>query len=104
MQSSGLRAACTSGSPSGFISKARTILGTWRSRRPSEAEGVEQPILFHYLADQAECAAMVGTLFDAMARGILTVKGVQTFPLAQAGVAHEALESRQPSGPIALVP
>jgi hypothetical protein len=47
---------------------------------------------------------MVATLFDAMARGILAVEGVQRFPLTHAGAAQEVLESRRATGPIVLVP
>jgi NADPH2:quinone reductase len=65
---------------------------------------VSRPILFHYLADRAEREAMVAALFDTIERGILTVEGVRSFPLTEAGAAHEVLESRRATGPIVLVP
>jgi NADPH:quinone reductase len=74
------------------------------SRLAAGSHTVSRPILFHYLADCAERDAMVATLFDAMARGILTVDGVHRFPLAHAGAAQEILESRHATGPIVLVP
>jgi NADPH2:quinone reductase len=74
------------------------------SRLAMGSHTVSRPILFHYLADRAERDAMVATLFDAMARRILTVEGVQRFPLTHAGAAQEVLESRRATGPIILVP
>ena len=74
------------------------------SRLAAGSHTVSRPILFHYLADRAEREAMVATLFDAMARGALTVEGVQRFPLAHAGAAQEVLKSRHATGPVILVP
>lgn len=47
--------------------------------------------------------AMVATLFDALARGILAKEGVQSFPLNQAGATHEAIELRRVTSSIAPV-
>jgi NADPH:quinone reductase len=74
------------------------------SRLAVGSHAVSRPILFHYLIDPVVRDTMVGALFDAIARGALTVEGIQSFPLAQAGVAHEALESRLATGPIVLLP
>ena len=74
------------------------------SRLAAGSLTVSRPILFHYLGDRAERDAMVATLFDTTARGVLTVEGVQRFPLAHAGAAQEVLESRRATGPIVLVP
>jgi NADPH:quinone reductase len=74
------------------------------SRLAMGSHTVSRPILFHYLTDRLERGAMVATLFDAMARGILTAECIQTFPMAHAGAAQEILESRHPTGPIVLVP
>jgi NADPH2:quinone reductase len=74
------------------------------SRLAMGSHTVSRPILFHYLADRADRDVMVAAVFDKMARGILTVEGVQRFSLAHAGAAQEALESRRATGPIVLVP
>jgi NADPH2:quinone reductase len=73
------------------------------SRLAMRSSTVSRPILFHYLADRSERDAMVAALFDALARGILTIEGCQSFPLARAGAAHEALESRRATGPVILL-
>lgn len=74
------------------------------SRLAAGSHTVSRPIVFHYLAVRAERDAMVAVLFDRLARGVFTIEGGQSFPLAQAGAAHEALESRRVTGPIVLVP
>jgi NADPH2:quinone reductase len=74
------------------------------SRLAAGSLTVSRPILFHYLTNRDERDAMVATLFDTIARGVLTVAGVRSFPLADAGAAHEVLESRRATGPIVLVP
>jgi len=42
--------------------------------------------------------------FDAVLDGSLTVRLAGTYPLAEAGKAHEALESRTVQGKLLLVP
>lgn len=74
------------------------------SRLASRSTTVSRPILFHYLVDRTERDAMASALFDSLARGVLTAGTVKTFPLAQAGAAHEELESRRATGPIVLLP
>jgi hypothetical protein len=46
----------------------------------------------------------VGALFDALAREVITVEGVETFALGDARAAHELLESRRSRGPLILTP
>lgn len=73
------------------------------SRLAARSNTVSRPILFHYLAECSKRDAMVAALFDALARGILTLAVGKSFPLAQAGAAHEELESRRATGPIILL-
>ena len=47
---------------------------------------------------------MAKALFDALARGVLTVGRGRSFALAEAGAAHEALQSRRVTEAIVLVP
>jgi NADPH:quinone reductase len=56
-----------------------------------------------YLAERSERDALVLALFDALRRGILTIKVGKSVPLARAGAAHEELESRRATGPVILV-
>lgn len=74
------------------------------ARLAARSTSLSRPILFHYLTDRAERDALVGWLFDALRAGVLSIEGGTTFPLAQAGSAHAALESRQAAGPIILLP
>ena len=74
------------------------------SRLAAGSFTLSRPILFHYLSDISERDALIASLFDALARGILTVPPIQAFPLAQAAIAHAALESRAANGPIILQP
>jgi len=74
------------------------------SRLAARSNSVTRPILFHYLADNAERNAMVRALFDALVGGVLTVEGVTRFPLSGVGHAHATLEDRRASGPAILIP
>jgi NADPH2:quinone reductase len=73
------------------------------SRLATRSATVSRPILFHYLTQRSERDTMVAALFDALARGILTIEAGRSFPLAEAGAAHEELESRRASGPVVLL-
>jgi NADPH2:quinone reductase len=73
------------------------------SRLAARSNSVSRPILFHYLTERVERDAMVAALFDALARGALTVKGIQGLPLSEASAAHDAL-ARRVTGPFILVP
>jgi NADPH:quinone reductase len=70
----------------------------------ARSSSVTRPILFHYLADPAERDAMAADLFAALESGLMTVDLGETFPLAEAGAAHAALESRRAGGPVVLIP
>jgi NADPH2:quinone reductase len=74
------------------------------SRLATRSNSVSRPILFHYLIERSERDAMAARLFDGLARGILTAGTKMTFPLTEAGAAHEELESRRATGPIVLLP
>jgi NADPH2:quinone reductase len=63
-----------------------------------------RPTLVHYTATRSELLARAGALFELIARGALDVRIGATFPLANARAAHEALESRQTSGKVLLIP
>jgi NADPH2:quinone reductase len=73
-------------------------------RLAAKSASVTRPIIFHYTADTSRLNEMAQSLFDAFASGILTAEAGEAFPLAEAGRAHEKLESRTASGPLLLIP
>ncbi len=63
-----------------------------------------RPSLGHYVADRAELLQRSEELFGWIAAGELNVRIDQTFPLADAAAAHQALASRQTQGKLVLLP
>lgn len=63
-----------------------------------------RPTLGHYIATPEELAWRCGELFAAIESGRLTVTVGARFPLADAGAAHAALESRATVGKVLLIP
>jgi len=63
-----------------------------------------RPTLGHYVATRDELMWRAGELFDAVVNGRLSVRVGATFPLEEARAAHEALEGRQTTGKVLLIP
>ena len=63
-----------------------------------------RPTLFHYIAQRQDLVAAARELFGVIAGGAVKVRIGQRFPLADAAVAHEALESRRTTGSTVLTP
>ncbi|MDB6126170.1 MAG: Alcohol dehydrogenase zinc-binding domain protein [Verrucomicrobia bacterium] len=63
-----------------------------------------RPTLNHYIRTPAELRARTDELFSWIASGRLKVRIGATFPLAAAGDAHRALESRTTTGKLLLLP
>jgi len=63
-----------------------------------------RPILFHYVADRASLERRAADVFGWIADGSLRLRIGARFPLAEARRAHEALEGRQTTGKVLLVP
>ncbi|HEY3947944.1 quinone oxidoreductase [Phenylobacterium sp.] len=63
-----------------------------------------RPTLFDYIATPEELDATAEALWDVMLSGAVKVQVGQTFPLAEARKAHEALESRSTIGATLLIP
>ena len=63
-----------------------------------------RPTLAHYTRDRAELLGRASALFQAFSEGALGVRISKAFPLSEARAAHEALEGRETTGKILLIP
>lgn len=65
---------------------------------------VTRPTTGHYLSTRADLVEGAGRLFQAVAEGTIKVEISRTFPLTQAADAHRALEGRETTGSVVLIP
>ena len=63
-----------------------------------------RPSVFHYVADRQQFLHHAGQVLNWVAEGKLRLHIDRTYPLAQAAAAHVALESRQTTGKLLLIP
>jgi NADPH2:quinone reductase len=63
-----------------------------------------RPTLFDYIATDEELEASAAALFHVIETGAVKIDIGQTFPLADARRAHEALEGRETTGQTLLIP
>jgi NADPH2:quinone reductase len=63
-----------------------------------------RPTLFDYVLSPEELDASAAALFEMIASGKVKIEIGQTFPLADARAAHEALEGRRTTGSTLLIP
>jgi NADPH2:quinone reductase len=63
-----------------------------------------RPTLFHYIADRASLEARAAEVLGRVASGRLKVRIGRTFPLAETADAHRALEGRETTGKVLLLP
>lgn len=63
-----------------------------------------RPTLFHYIATRRELERAAAELFEVIGSGAVRIRIGQTFPLADAAVAHRELEARRTTGSTVLVP
>ncbi|KQZ25662.1 quinone oxidoreductase [Caulobacter sp. Root1472] len=63
-----------------------------------------RPRLFDYIVTTTELDESAAALFAVLASGAVKIEVGQTFPLAQARAAHEALEGRRTTGATLLIP
>jgi NADPH:quinone reductase len=63
-----------------------------------------RPTLVHYTATREELLARAGDVLSWVADGSLKLTMEREFPLAEAAAAHRALEGRQTTGKVLLVP
>ncbi|MEW6390982.1 MAG: quinone oxidoreductase [Pseudomonadota bacterium] len=65
---------------------------------------VTRPKLFDYIATTEELDESAQALFSVIGSGAVKIDIGQTFPLAEARAAHEALEGRRTTGATVLIP
>lgn len=65
---------------------------------------VTRPRLFDYIATTEELDESAAALFAVLTSGAVKIDIGQTFPLAEARAAHEALEGRRTTGATLLIP
>ena len=63
-----------------------------------------RPTLFTFMADRARLEKMARDLFRAVGNGDVTIHIGRRLPLAEAAEAHRALEARETTGSIVLLP
>jgi NADPH2:quinone reductase len=63
-----------------------------------------RPSLFHYMASREELLARARDVLGWVADGTLTVHIDREYPLAEAAAAQRALEARQTTGKVLLIP
>ncbi len=63
-----------------------------------------RPTVFNYIAKREDLERAAAELFDVVRSGKVKVEVSRTWPLAAAGEAHRALESRQTTGSLVLLP
>lgn len=63
-----------------------------------------RPSLGHHLLTREELEWRAGDIFDAITKGELTIRIGGTYPLEEAGRAHEDLEGRRSTGKLLLLP
>ncbi|SEQ60955.1 NADPH2:quinone reductase [Devosia sp. YR412] len=65
---------------------------------------VTRPTTAHYFQTRDELLEGAGKLFAAVTSGAIKVDVARTFPLAEAANAHRALEARETTGSVVLLP
>jgi NADPH2:quinone reductase len=63
-----------------------------------------RPTLFHYIADRASLETRAAEVLGRVGSGRLKVRIGRTFPLAETSDAHRALEGRETTGKVLLLP
>jgi len=63
-----------------------------------------RPTLLHHIITREELLERIGDVFRWMGEGKLKIAIDKTYPLAEAGAAHQYLEGRQTKGKILLIP
>ena len=70
----------------------------------ARSASVTRPMLFHWLRDRTQLEALAAETFAAIDSGVIRPEVGLRLPLAQAGAAHAAIESRATTGSVVLIP
>jgi NADPH:quinone reductase len=70
----------------------------------SKSITLTRPVLFHYTAQRSALEIIAKNTFAAFLDGRLRMPSPTRYPLASAAAAHRALETRQTTGPLLLLP
>ncbi len=65
---------------------------------------VTRPSIYAHLATRERCQEMADDLFDVVRAGSVKIHVSQRFALADVQAAHRALEARQTTGSVVLIP
>jgi NADPH:quinone reductase-like Zn-dependent oxidoreductase len=65
---------------------------------------ITRPALSHYSSNRSEIDAAAKSLFEAVARGVVTSNVVKTFSLREAAAAHKFIGGRKTTGSIVMLP
>jgi NADPH2:quinone reductase len=71
---------------------------------PAGSLTITRPTLRHFVSTEAELRRRADALFSLVAEGVLVPRVGAIYPLAATEQAHQALQSRQTSGKVLLVP
>ena len=63
-----------------------------------------RPTLATYTTKRSDLERVAADLFDVVAKGAVTIRVNQSFPLSEAAAAHVALEARRTTGSTVLIP
>jgi len=73
-------------------------------RLAAKSNTITRPVLFHYTARRRALETMANELFDVVRQGAVKIEVHHRFPLKDAAEAHKALESRETTGSVILIP
>lgn len=80
-------------------------IGSWDiSSLAANSTTLSRPNYVHYTDTREKVEAITERLFDAISRQIIRIEANHCFPLSEAAAAHRALEGRETTGSIVLIP
>jgi len=74
------------------------------SRLSVKSNTITRPTLFHYTAPRRALETIANDLFDMVRQGAVKIEVRHRYPLKDAAEAHRALEGRQTTGSVILIP
>lgn len=74
------------------------------SRLSVKSNTITRPTLFHYTAPRRALETIANDLFDMVRQGAVKIEVRHRYPLKEAAEAHRALEGRETTGSVILIP